>query len=340
MPALGLDLGTTSFKLVELEKLHQGFSLKHIGIAANPLGTVHVDSRDQRLRLAETVKKLISEIKTKQNHVRVNLAENQAFTRIISLPLMSDAELGSAMNWEAEEHIPISLDQVQMDWSVISRSPKGAAEGKMTVLLIAAKKAAVSQIVGLIAETGLELVGIETTLTAAARALLAPDDRPTLIMHLGASSSDFAVSRAGQIRLVHSLDTAGATFTRAIARDLSLSIPQAENYKRSYGLGGKLLEGKVKNAILPVFQSIIQEAGKVVNSFESSEKGVKVDRAVLSGGTALLPEIVSLTAQSLGLSEVQLADPFVDFLPAENVTIPLEKPVYTVAVGLARMEGK
>lgn len=340
MSALGLDLGTTSFKLVELEKTRGGFLLKHIGIAQNPLGTVQTDSRGQRLSLAETIKKLISQTKTQQNRVRINLAENLAFTRIISLPVMSDAEVQSAMNWEAEEHIPVALDQVQMDWSVISRPQKGVKEGKMTILLIAARKTAVNQLIALVAETGLELAGIETTLTAAARAVVKSSDPPTLLIRLGAATCDFAVFSAGEIRLVHSTDTGGATFTRAIARDLSLSVPQAENYKRSYGLNSSLLEGKVKNSILPVFQYIIEEARKVVNSFESNEKGVKVDRAILSGGTALMPEFVANVAEALGISEVVLADPFADCLPEKNVIIPAEKPVYTVAVGLAKREDK
>lgn len=340
MSALGLDLGTTSFKLVELGKTRQGFLLKHIGIAANPLGAVQVPSRDQRLRLAETIKKLVSQSKTKQNRVKINLAENQAFTRIISLPLMSDAELTSAMNWEAEEHIPVSLADVQIDWSVISRPPKGAAGEKMTVLLIAAKKTAVSQLVDLIAETGLELVGIETTLTAAVRALVKPADPPMLLIHIGAQSSDFAVSQGGDIRLAHSTNVAGTTLTRALARDLGLAVPQAESYKRTYGLNDNLLEGKVKNSLMTVFQSILDEAKKVINSFESGSKGLKIDRVLLSGGTALMPEIVAQTAQSLNLSEVQLADPLTDCVPEKNVTIPAERPVYTVAVGLAQSEGK
>ena len=338
MPALGLDLGTTSFKLVELEKSRTGFLVTHIGIAPNPLGVVHVDSRDQRLRLAETIKKLVAQSKTKQNRVRINLAENQAFTRIISLPAMSDSELTSAMNWEAEEHIPVSLADVQIDWSVISRSPKGGGGAKMTVLLIAAKKQAVSQLIGLIAETGLELVGIETTLSAAVRALVKPADPATLLIHAGASSTDFAVSQAGDIRLVHSTAVAGTTLTRAVAADLGLAVPQAESYKRTYGLNNELLEGKVKNSLMAVFQSLLDEAKKVINSFESGSKGLKIARLLLSGGTALMPEIVAAAARSLNLSEVQLADPFTDCLPEKNVTIPVERPVYTVVVGLAKSE--
>jgi len=338
MSALGLDLGTTSFKLVELEKTRQGFLVKHIGIAPNPLGEVQVAVRDQRLRLAETIKKLVSETKTKENRVRINLAENQSFTRIIFLPVMSDAELASAMNWEAEEHIPISLADVQIDWSVISRPPKGAGGANMTVLLIAAKKQAVNQLIGLIAETGLELVGVETTLTAAVRALVKPADPATLLIQIGALSTDFAVSAVGEVRLVHSLAVAGATLTRAVARDLGLAVPQAESYKRTYGLNSKLLEGKVKNSLMTVFQSILDEAKKVINSFESGSKGLKIDRVLLSGGTALMPEIVPAAAQSLNLSEVQLADPFTDCLPEKNVTIPAEKSVYTVAAGLAKSD--
>ncbi len=338
MSALGLDLGTTSFKLVELEKTRAGFLVKHIGIAANPLGAVQVDSRDQRLLLAETIKKLFSQSKTRENRVRINLAENQSFTRIISLPPMSDAELASAMNWEAEEHIPVSLTEVQIDWSVISRPPKGGSGAKMAVLLIAAKKQAISQLIGLVAETGLELVGIETTLTAAVRALVKPEDPPTLLVHIGAFTSDFAVSQGGDIRLVHSVALAGTTLTRAVARDLGLAVPQAESYKRTYGLNDKLLEGKVKNSLMSVFQSIIDEAKKVINSFESASKGLKIDRVLLSGGTALMPEIVPAAAASLNLSEVQLADPFADCLPDKNVTIPQERPAYAVAVGLAKSD--
>lgn len=335
MSALGLDLGTTSFKLVELEKTRQGFLVKHVGIAANPLGMVHVDSRDQRLRLSEAVKKLFSQSKTKSNRVRINLAENQSFTRIISLPPMSDTELTSAIHWEAEEHIPISLDLVQMDWSVISRPPKGAKEGKMTILLIAAKKAAVDQLINLIAESGLVLVGLETTLSAAVKALVKPTDPPTLLIHLGASSSDFTVSVGGNILLAHSSAIAGTTLTRVITRDLGLAAPQAESYKRTYGLNGSFLEGKVKNSIMPVFSSIIDEAGKVINAFESGSKGLKIDRVLLSGGNALMPEVVAATVQALALSEVQLADPFGECRAEEGVAIPAERPVYTVAVGLA-----
>lgn len=338
MSALGLDLGTTSFKLVELDKTRGGFLLKHVRIAQNPLGVVHTDSRGQQLKLAETIKKMVSESKTKLNRIRINLAENQSFTRVISLPAMSDAELTSAINWEAEEHIPVSLSEVQIDWSVISRPPKGSAGEKMSVLLVAAKKQAINQLVGLIAQTGLELVGIETSLTAAVRSLGYPQDPPTLLIHIGALTGDFAIFQDGGLRLVHSTNIAGTTLTRAVARDLGLAIPQAESYKRTYGLNGSLLEGKVKNSLMPIFESILDEAKKVINSYESGSKGLKIDRALLSGGVGLMPQVVAEAARFLNLSEVQLADPFADCLPDKNVTIPTEKSVYTVAVGLAKSE--
>jgi type IV pilus assembly protein PilM len=334
MSAFGLDLGTTSFKLVELEKTRTGFLLKHIGIAANPLGIVQVDSRDQRLLLAETIKKLFSQSKTKQNRVRINLAENQSFTRIISLPPMSDAELTSAISWEAEEHVPVPLSEVKLDWTVVVRPRKGI-EGNMLVLLVAAKKTAINKLVDLVEEIGLELTGIETTLTSVARSLMRPVDPATIILHLGANTSDFCIYTGGEIRLVHSVGIGGATLTAAMVRDLGLAAPQAENYKRSYGLSGKFFEGKVRDLILPVFNTILDEAKKVINSFESESGKVKVNRVLMSGGTSLMPEAILAAVKRLGVTEVLMADPFGLCKPVGKVVIPAERSIYSSAVGLA-----
>lgn len=336
MSALGIDLGSTSIKLVGLSKSGGNVVVDSLGIIANPVGVSLPASRDQTIGLAEAVKKLVGESKTKETKVRLSLAESAAYTRIISMPAMSRAELASAVNWEAEEHIPVPLSQVQMDWSVIS--PPKDKSGQVRVLLVAARKDAVDKSVSLITQTGLELVGIETVLISVVRALVKPEDEPTLILHLGASSSDFAITVAGEARLVHSSSIAGAALTRALSQTLNMVLPQAESYKRAYGLDPKPLGGKVRQAILPVFKAIIAEARKVINSFESGSGDVKVRRAVLSGGGALLPEIISAVSSELSITEAEAAAPFAGMKTAENVKIGTEQAVYSCAVGLAKSQ--
>lgn len=304
-----------------------------LGIIANPVGVSLPVSRDQTIALAEAIKKLVSQSKTGETKIRLSLDESSAYSRIISMPAMSKAELASAINWEAEEHIPVPLDQVQMDWSVIS--PPKDKNGQVRVLLVAARKDAVDKLVSLASQTGLELAGIETVLVSVVRALAKPEDAPTLILHLGASSSDFAITVGEEARLVHSSSIGGSALTRALSQNLNMALPQAESYKRTYGLDPKPLGGKVRQAILPVFKAIIAEAGKVINSFESGSGGVKVRRAVLSGGAALLPEIISEVSSRLSITEAAAAAPFAGMKTAENVKIGKEQAVYSCAVGLA-----
>ena len=136
--------------------------------------------------------------------------------------------------------------------------------------------------------------------------------------------------------LVHSTTIAGTTLTRAVARDLGLAIPQAESYKRTYGLNDNLLEGKVKNSLLTVFQSILDEAKKVINAFESGSKGLKIDRILLSGGTALMPGLAEYFFKELQ-KPVVVADPFANiyYPPILEKNLKAMGPNFGIALGTA-----
>lgn len=336
---LGIDLGASSIKLSALALWKDGYELTGVGIVANPVGKVTPSSNDEKTRLASAIKSVVKSAQTGSGKIRIGLAESQVFTRVIQLPILSEAELGSAIQWEAEQHIPVPLSEVQLDYSVISRPPKGVREGLMEVLLVAAKKTIIGNLVDLVNLTDLELVGIEPGLLGVVRALSGPKDPPTMIMHLGASSSDFAVVSEGRISLTYSVPTGGASLTRSIEVELGLSTVQSEQYKRAYGLNPQVIEGKVRAALLPVFKSITAEARKVVNSFESTRRNRKIQRILLSGGTAFLPGISSEIASELGTAEVIIGNPFYGIRAKAGIAIPAEHSVYSVAVGLAKGTG-
>lgn len=333
---LGIDIGASSLKLIALSSQKNTSVLTGVGIVANPIGKVTASSADEKTKLATAVTSLIKNSRTNTKKIRVGLAESQVFTRVIHLPVLSEAELASAIQWEAEQYIPIPLPQVQLDYSVISRPEKGVREGTMEVLLVAAKKTVIGQLVDLMNITSLELVGIEPGLLGVARALSGPKDPPTLIMHMGVSSSDFVAVSEGKIALTYSTPTGGASLTRSIEVELGLSPAQAEQYKRAYGLNPQVIEGKVRTALLPVFKSITTEARKVVNSFESAKRNQKIQRILLSGGTAFLPGISAEIANDLGAGEVIVGNPFTLMSAKGGITIPQEHSVYSVAVGLAK----
>jgi Tfp pilus assembly PilM family ATPase len=110
---------------------------------------------------------------------------------------------------------------------------------------------------------------------------------------------------------------------------------QAEEYKRAYGIDPRLMEGKVRNGLMPVFSAIMSEAKKAINAFESAKRNKKIQQVVLSGGSALMPGISTETASQLGVSEVVLINPFQGLELASGLKIPAEATVYSVAIGLA-----
>jgi type IV pilus assembly protein PilM len=166
------------------------------------------------------------------------------------------------------------------------------------------------------------------------------DSRLTLVVDLGARATDMAIVSQEQVVFTHSIGTAGEALTRAVASELKLEPAQAEEYKKAYGVDPKQLEGKVRGAIDPILEVVVKEMSKMLEFYRSKHPDNLVTRAVLTGGTAGLPEVVSLMAQKLGI-EVQLADPFSRLEKEGEILAKLPEgtaPLYAIAVGLALKE--
>jgi len=332
---IGLDIGTSSLKAVALKAVSKSFAVRNISIAANPIGRVLSDSPAEQDKLVAQIKVLIKNLQPANNKIRLGLAENQVFTRVISVPVLSEAELSSAIRWEAEQHIPVPISEVQLDYTVLSRPAKGIKEGSMEVLLVAAKHEIVNRLADMMSLAGMEVVGIEPGLLASSRYFSSGDGAPFLLANIGATTSDFAIISENRLHLTYSVPMAGEALTRAVELNLGLEVLQAEEYKRAYGIDPRLMEGKVRNALLLVFSAIMSEAKKAINAFESTTRNKKVQRVVLSGGTALMPGISTETANQLGVSEVILINPFQGLELSSGLKIPAEAAVYSVAIGLA-----
>lgn len=336
---VGVDVGSFSIKVVALSKQGQGFRLDAIGIALNPHGDRPGGDDASQTRVAEAVKKLLSDTKLSGSKAAMALSEAQVYTKVIEMPVLSDSELASAIHWEAEQYVPVPLDQVNIDYEVISRPEKGAAEQKMQVLLVGAPKAAVKQAASFSQKCGFELVSLETELIAVSRAMIVDinDPVPTMLVHFGAGSTDIAVVRSGMLIFTHSLESGGTALTRVLASELGLEFAQAEEYKRSYGLDPSQLEGKVRESLLPLVERNIADMKKALSYYNTSNQDNPIKRMVISGGAALLPELVSHMAQNLGL-EVVLGNAFVRVEPSEHASIPTDTVSFATAVGLAMKE--
>lgn len=333
--SVGLDIGSKTIKIVELSQEGQSMKLIGSGIIGYSGNTPDKMIDDKEVAtLANAIKKLHSEARVSSKEVAIALPEQQVFTRTIKFPLLTDQEIASAVKWEAEQYIPIPISDAVIQHQVLERR-ETASPPDVSVLLVAAPKSLVEKYMKVVQAAGLTVMVVETELIALVRAL-APKDKVVLIVDFGAKSTDIAIARGGNLAFSRSIATAGEAFTRAVSQALGIQYQQAEEYKRTYGLTVGQLEGKVSGAIDPVFRVVADEIKKAIHYFQSEEKGEAPLSVILSGGTAGLPQGVSLLTKLLGM-EVGIGNPFEKVVvdPETMKSISPYAPLYSIAAGLA-----
>lgn len=333
--SIGLDIGSHSIKLIELGYENNKFGLMAAGSTPTPPNSISSSIPAELEKVAAAVTRLMKDTGAKGKSVQIALPESKVFTRVVEIPALTDRELGSAIKWEAEQYIPLPLDQVNLDYTVL-RDSKMTGTNKMEILLVAAPKNLIEKYLSILEFADLSVTNAETEIIASSRALSRslPNAKGILIIALGAQTTDLAILRNGILFFTRSLPAGGDAITRAIAQGLEFTVNQAEEYKRTYGLQADKLEGKIVAATKPVMDSIVAEIRRALAFYQERYKE-PIQSVVLSGGSSRLPGMVTYLAGVLGL-EVQLGNPWVGIARDArfNVLTP-EGPNFSVAVGLA-----
>jgi len=336
--SVGLDIGSKTIKVIELSQNKDKWELKASGIIGYQ-GKLAEQTQDDKelVPLVEAIRKLFKEAKISSRNVAISLPEPNVFTRTIRFPLLTDAEIASAVKWEAEQYIPIPKEEAVIQHEIIEKK-EDTSPAQAVVLLVAAPKKLIEKYSKLIEMCKLNLVVVETGLLALVRSL-APPNKTVLLANFGARSTDIAIVKNGKLAFTRSIHTAGEVFTRAVAQALGIQDAQAEEYKRTYGLNESQLEGKVKSALSPVFNMVADEMKKAIQYFQSEEGKVNVDSIMLAGGSAAMPNIAPTLTRLLGI-EVVVGNPFtkVSVDPQASKSLSGFAPFYSVSVGLAMRE--
>lgn len=340
---VGLDIGSLSTKVVAVSKDKDKFRLVSLGSVYTPQPGLTSDSDTDLEAVSNAVKKLLDATKIEEKEIVIALPESKVFTRVIDdLPFLTDSELSQAIKYAAEEFIPMPLTDVNLNWQVLSRiDQKTGQKGRTIVLVIASPKIAVSKYIRVLNMAGLKPKALETEIIAVTRSLVGnnPFSPSTLVVQLGASTTDFATVSRGLIWLTRSISTGGMALTRSLAQHFNFEIMQAEEYKKVYGLLADQLEGKVYEALKPLVDLIAGESRRIIQAFNAKYSQDPIKRIVLSGGGAKMPGLVIYLANILGL-EVQEADPWYSIEKDKSLITKLyqDAPAFSVAAGLAIRE--
>lgn len=332
----GIDIGTTSIKVLSLKKVSGGFSLEAVAVTPTNIKGLMSESLIDHQTMANSIRQMISNAQIKSQDVNVSIPESQVYTKIIEMPQLSEQELSAALKWEMEQYVPLPLSQVRTDWQILE---KKEAEGKkiMNVLIVAAPIVMLEKYEKILSLAKLNPVAIETEVVAVQRSLrpLINSANPNIIVHLGASTTDVAIVKNGVLSMVFYISLGGIAITRAVSVDLGIDIGQAEDLKRAYGLSQDIFEGKIGKSLSPIIESIVGEIKKAILLYKEKNEGENINQIILSGGSAMLPGIGVFLTNALG-TQVVLGNCWSSY-NVSNVPneLLLDAPSYNVVAGLA-----
>ena len=193
MSITALDIGTHSIKAITAKNSKN----PNISVAVsipNKLGLVIPNSEQEVSQFTEMIANLLHDYKLDQTDIRLSLPEYFVANKVIEVPFLTDAELASAISWQAEQHIPIPKNDLSLQYQVIERPEKKSPDSKMKVLLVGSRKSITEKLNNIFLSLGIEPTILETQIFSVLRSLnIESTDPETLIVNMGATSTDFAV---------------------------------------------------------------------------------------------------------------------------------------------------
>ena len=356
---LGIDIGTASIKMVELENYKNQARLKTYGyadISTNVLSGA-IDKNNQLI--ADYINTIAKKSNVQTRQVVAALPTFSVFNFIINLPPMPKKDLTSAIKWEAKKFIPVPIDEMILDWKILNKKKvkkaskkddksendkseeiKPAEENKgdkkpgshqekiirakgadknYRILLTAAPKNLVARYIDIFKRAKLNLLSLETEAFALSRSLIGNDLSTVMIVDIGSTTADICLIEEGVPILNKGIDTGGDFITKAIMNSLNVNKERADQFKRDFGLsstGNK----KIPDVIQQSLNSIINEI-KYVFELYQRQGDARIDKIILTGGSAFLPNLPKYLSDLLNLPVI-IGDPW------DRIIYPLDlKPV-------------
>jgi len=341
-PLIGVDISSSSVKLVELSQLPNNgpYTVECYAIEALPKDAVSDGNINNLDALAETLQRAYKRLGTRIKNVAVALPAAAVITKKILLPAgMSEEDLEFQVESEANQYIPFALEEVNLDFQVLGPAPGN--EDELEVLLAASRKANVEDRVAAAEAAGLKVVVVDVELFAAETAFSQiraqlpeqADDKCVALIDIGATTMSVNVLRNGQSVYTRDQQIGGEQLTQQIQTMFSLTQEQAESAKRNGGLP----DNYESDVLIPFRDSLVMEIARALQFFFTSSHYNEVDYIVLAGGSSVLPGLDDAVATRTQVSTM-VANPFALMTLSSRIKprqLQADAPALIVACGLA-----
>jgi type IV pilus assembly protein PilM len=342
---VGLDIGSSAVKAVELKAAGKGYKVTAFGAESVPPDSIVDGAIIDGAAVADAIRRVFEGNKIQTKDVAASLSGNAVIVKKITLPVMTEGELAESIYWEAEQYIPFDIQDVNLDYQILD--PGDAANGKATmdVLLVAAKKEKIADYTGVIAQAGRTAVVVDVDAFALQNAFevnygIEPG-RVVVLLNAGASATNINILQGDQSVFTRDISIGGNAYTEALQKELNLPFEQADQLKRGEPVDSVSFED-ARPVLRAVTENVMLEIQKTFDFFKATAASDRIDRIVVSGGASRAEGFLEMLTERFE-APVELFDPF------KNVAFDAKRfqvgavdaiaPTAAVAVGLALRRG-
>lgn len=338
--SVGIDIGTSSIKVVELGIAGERVKLENYGevgasafyekpFKAFERNTLVLSNRE----IAQAIQIIFAKAEIQTREAIFSIPDFSSFFTTFKLPPMTEEELPEAVRFEARQHIPLPLSEVVLDWSLIDEGGFKRQKEGPEVLLVAVPHETINQYQEIAKMVQVKIIALEAEVFGLVRSLIKEKKGLVSIIDIGAQTSTINIIEAGILKSSHSFDVSANELTRVLSKSLNIDYNEAEGLKKRHGI--KNLEINVGRAILPLLDLMLSEIVKVDRNFYQAT-GREIEKFIISGGTALMPGLREYFEKYLQ-KPTEIASPFKEIMypPVLEESLKEMGPRYTVPVGMA-----
>jgi type IV pilus assembly protein PilM len=334
----GLDIGTTAVRLVQLGGRDRIKALQRYAYVPVDAKIALSDSKADQQALAQIIKGLVEKSGVTTKNVAVGIPSQRVFTTVFDIERLSTEELGKSIQYQADSLIPTPLAESKIDWQQLGDSP--ADKTKVEVLLSSVPNSYVEERLDMLEAIGLNVIAFEPDSMSLTRAVVAADaTTPQLVIDVGHTATDLVAVMAGAPRLTRAIPTGYEAIVRAAMQNLNIDEAQAKQFINKFGLNQQKLEGQVYHAISGTIDLLMGEIEKSIKFFSTRYAGLKLERIIITGAAAAIPEFPVYVANRFGVNvEIGNAWRNVSFPAAKQNELLAISSQFGVAVGLAERQ--
>lgn len=311
---VGVDVGASSIKVVQLKGARKGVSVAKFGYAPLPPQTI-IDGHIMSAGIVtETLLKIFQDNKIQSKDVAVGIYGQQVIVRKITVPMMTSEELDEQISWEAEQHIPFDIKVMSVDYEVLRRRPEA---GQMDLLLVAAKKDEINDYASILREAKLRPVVVDINAFTIQNIFETqhglPEDGTIGLLNVGAAVSSLNIVSKGVSAFTREITNAGNAITEEIQKQCGVPYEQAEAYKCG-GTATQIVPQEVHQVINQACDALAGEIQRSLDFYLATSGDSEISRIYVSGGSAYLAPLQKAI-------EKRARVPVVIFDPLGNISV-------------------